>query len=147
MVLRRLTLIVLTTALTAVSQGPKQRPAPPPPAADAHPQEPPEEDLSPSEQRVYVLNPLQAAKEMKIGEFYMKKGSWKAASRRFEEATRWDPNSAEGFLRLGDAQAKLGDDKAARAAWEHYLKLQPDGKHAGDIRKKLGQKTTAASVK
>jgi len=147
MVLHRLTLIVLTTALMAVSQAPKQRPAPPPPAADAQPQEPPEEDLSPSEQKVYVLNPLQAAKEMKIGEFYMKKGSWKAAARRFEEATRWDPNSAEGFLRLGEAQTKLGDDKAARAAWEQYLKLQPDGKHAGDIRKKLGQKTTAASGK
>jgi predicted Zn-dependent protease len=143
----RLTLILLTSGLLALPQAPKQRPAPPAAANDAQPQEPPEEDLSPSEKRVYVLNPLQAAKEMKIGEFYMKKGSWKAAARRFEEATRWDPNSSEGFLRLGEAQAKLGDEKAARAAWEQYLKLQPDGKHAGDIRKKLGQKTTAASGK
>src|SRR4051795_8967885 len=120
MVLQRLTLIVLTTALMAMtqSQAPKRRPAPPPPAADAHPQEPPEEDLSPSEQKVYVLNPLQAAKEMKIGNFYMKKGSFKAAARRFEEATRWDPNSSEAFLRLGDAQDKLGNQKAAHDAWQ-----------------------------
>ena len=42
----RLMLIVLTMGLLALSQAPKQRPAPPPAATDAQPQEPPEEDVS-----------------------------------------------------------------------------------------------------
>lgn len=100
-------------------------------------QEPPEEDLSAAEKRVYVLNPLQAAKEMKIGNFYMKKGSFRAAARRFEEATRWDPGTAEAFLRLGEAQVRLGNGKASQEAWEKYLELEPSGKQAEAIRKKL----------
>jgi outer membrane protein assembly factor BamD (BamD/ComL family) len=126
-------LLALTAAALLLAQQP--------PAKQQEPPEPPEEDLSLSEQKVYVLNPLQAAKELKIGNFYMKKGSYKAAARRFEEATKWDPNSGEAFLKLGEAQEKLGDLKAAHAAWEQFLKLQPDHKHAGDVRKKLGKKT------
>lgn len=112
-----------------------QAPPPDPPL-----QEPPEEDLSVAEKQEYTFNPLQAAKELKVGAFYFKKGSYRAAARRFEEATKWDPNSGEAWLRLGEAHAKLKDDKAARAAWEKYLEVDPEGKEASDIRKKLGKK-------
>jgi Tfp pilus assembly protein PilF len=111
-------------------------------AAQAPPpvQEPPEEDLSIAEKQEYTFNPLQAAKELKIGAFYFKKGSFRAAARRFEEATKWDPNSSEAWLRLGEAHSKLKDDKAARTAWEKYLELEPEGKQSADIRRKLGRK-------
>lgn len=112
-----------------------QTPPPDPPL-----QEPPEEDLSVAEKQEYTFNPLQAAKEMKVGAFYFKKGSYRAAARRFEEATKWDPNSGEAWLRLGETHSKLKDDKAARAAWEKYLEVDPEGKQAADIRKKLGKK-------
>lgn len=102
-------------------------------------QEPPEEDLSTAEKQTYVLNPLQAGKEIKIGSFYLKKGSFRAAARRFEEATKWDPNSAEGFLKLGEAQKKLGNEKAAQEAWKKFLELHPDGKEAASVRKKLAK--------
>jgi len=134
--------VVLQTVLAACLLAQSEKSQTPQPATQA---EPPEEDLSPSEQKVYVLNPLQAAKEMKIGNFYMKKGSFKAAARRFEEATRWDPNSSEAFLRLGDAQDKLGNQKAAHDAWQQFLKLQPDSKQAPEIRKKLSQKPASGS--
>ena len=100
-------------------------------------QEPPEEDVSVDQHKEYTLNPLQAAKELKVGVFYMKKGSYKAAVRRFEEATKWDPNSAEAYLRLGEAHSKAGDQKAAHDAWKKYLELEPDGKNAASIRKKI----------
>jgi len=125
-------LLTWVFAVAALAQQSTQKPP--------EPVEPPEEDVSPNEQKVYVLNPLQAAKEMKIGAFYMKKGSFKAAVRRFEEATKWDPNSADAFLHLGEAQSKLGNEKAAREAWEQFLKMQPDSKQAPEIRKKLGHK-------
>jgi len=103
-------------------------------------QEPPEEDKSPAEKQEYTLNPLQAAKEMKIGNFYFRKGSFRAAARRFEEATKWDPNSVEAWMRLGDTHQKLGDAKAAREAWTRAIEAEPDGKHAAELRKKTGQK-------
>lgn len=110
--------------------------APPNPAT----QEPPEEDLSIAEKQEYVFNPIQAAKELRVGNFYAKKGSNRAAARRFEEATRWDPNLAEAWLKLGDTQEKLGDRKAARTAWLKYLELEPDSKQANELRKKIDRK-------
>ncbi len=101
------------------------------------PQEPAEEDesLIPKE---YSFNPLQAEKEIKVGSYYMKKGSYRAAARRFREATRWNPGGAEAWLKLGEAQEKLKDKDAAREAFTKYLELKPDAKNAAAIRKKLG---------
>jgi len=111
--------------------------APPP----AEPPLPPEEDEAvrgkPDE---YTLNPLQAQKELKIGNFYFKKATasgYRAAALRFEEATRWDPNYAEAYLRLGEAQEKLKNATAAKAAYAKYLELAPDAKNAAAIRKKI----------
>ena len=102
-------------------------------------QEPPEEDDS-SKPKEYTFNPLQAEKELKVGAFYMKKKSYKAAARRFREATRWDPNNAEGFLKLAEAEEKLHDDKASHEAYAKYLELQPEAKDAAAIRKKIEKK-------
>ena len=99
-------------------------------------EDPPEEDTSliPKE---YVLNPLQAAKEITAGNYYFKKGNFKAAVRRFTEATKWDPGNAEAELRLAESYEKLKDKKNARTAYSKYLELAPDAKNAAAIRKKL----------
>ncbi|HXG32560.1 MAG TPA: tetratricopeptide repeat protein [Bryobacteraceae bacterium] len=103
------------------------------------PPEPPEEDesLAPKE---YAFNPLQAEKELKVGNFYFKKGNYRAAAARFEEAIRWNPSYAEAYLRLGEAREKLKDTAGAQKAFQKYLELAPDSKRAAEIRKKLGQK-------
>jgi tetratricopeptide (TPR) repeat protein len=103
------------------------------------PVEPPEEDES-HKVKEYEFNPLQASKELKIGQFYFKKGSFKAAARRFEEAARWDPTSAEAFLRLGEALDRLKDEAGAKQAYSKYLELAPDAKNAPAIKKRLGLK-------
>ncbi len=102
-------------------------------------QEPPEEDVNPQAVREYTFNPLQASKEIRVGNYYFKKGSYRAAAKRFEEAVKWDPNAAEAYLRLGDTRIKLGDSTAARAAYEKYLEIAPDSKESNSIRKKLKQ--------
>jgi tetratricopeptide (TPR) repeat protein len=99
-------------------------------------QEPPEEDAN-LKQKEYVFNPLQATKELQVGMEYYKKGSYKAAAGRFREATRWNPNLAEAWLRLGEAEEKRKNRKDAKDAYAKYLELQPDGKDAGEIRKKI----------
>ncbi len=101
--------------------------------------EPPEEDELLTKKSVeYEFNPLQAEKEIRIGGYYMKKGSFKAAAGRFLEATRWDPTSGEAFYRLGEAREKAGDRKGMSAAWNKFLELAPEDKRAAAIKKKLG---------
>ena len=99
-------------------------------------QEPPEEDenLKPTE---YTFNPLEAEKNLKVGNYYFKKGNYKAAVNRFREATRWNPNYAEAFLRLGEGEEKMKDRKAAHEAYAKYLAMAPDSKEAESVKKKL----------
>lgn len=100
-------------------------------------EEPPEEDSTLVDTKEYVFNPLQAEKEVKTGNFYAKKGNFKAASSRYQEATRWNPGMAEAWLRLGEALEKRKDKAGAKKAFAKYLELAPDAKNADDIKKKL----------
>ena len=99
-------------------------------------EEPPEEDESLAP-KTYSFNPLEAEKDLKVGNYYFKKGNYKASTSRFREATLWNPTSAEAFLRLGDSEEKLKDKKAANEAYSKYLALSPDGKDAEAVKKKL----------
>jgi tetratricopeptide (TPR) repeat protein len=99
--------------------------------------EPPEEDEAVRQQTEYTFNPLQAEQELKIGQYYLRKGSFRAAAKRFEEATKWNPSLGEAFLRWGEALAKAGDEKAAATAWRRYLEVEPQGKEAARLRKRL----------
>lgn len=126
-------------AAVALSAAFGQQPAKPPviPKQDPVEVEPPEEDesLRPKE---YSFNPLEAQRDLRTGEYYFKKGNFKAAAKRFEEATLYDPNLADAFLRLGESREKLHDKKGAKAAYAKYLELKPDSKTAPSIKKKIG---------
>ena len=102
-------------------------------------QEPPEEDetLKP---KIYAFNPIQAAKEMQVGDFYFKRHNYKGAASRFEEATKWNPGLADAFFRLGEAEEKLNDKAAAKQSYAKYLEMEPNGKDAHTAKKKLGRK-------
>lgn len=101
-------------------------------------QEPPEEDpeLKPTE---YAFNPFEAARNITAGNFYFKKGNYNASSKRYLEATKWDPNSGEAFLKLGESYEKLRDFKAAREAYTKYLSLTEDPKLAEPVKKRLAK--------
>jgi tetratricopeptide (TPR) repeat protein len=118
----------------------QQKPADPPKPAQQPKEEvvePPEEDES-LKPRVYEFNPLEAQKDVRTGDYYFKKGNFKAAAKRFEEATKYDPGCADAYLRLGDAMERLHDKKGAKAAYQKYIELKPDSKGAGSLRKKVG---------
>jgi len=97
---------------------------------------PKEEDTTLGEKE-YAFNPLQAEKEIRVGDFYFKKGKYRAAAERFREATKWNAGSAEAWLRLGDAATKQKDPQTAKEAYSKYLELAADAKNAPEIRKKL----------
>ncbi len=112
-----------------------QEPKPLPPPASQE-QEPPEEDpdLKPKE---YSFNPLEASRNIIAGNFYFKKGNYRAASRRYLEASKWDPTSGEALLKLGEADEKMRDFPAARQAYEKYLTVAPDAKDLEVVKKKI----------
>lgn len=137
----RAVLLTLFLALTAAAQEPKP---PAPPATQE--QEPPEEDpdLKPKE---YSFNPLEASRNIIAGNFYFKKGNYRAASRRYLEASKWDPTSAEAMLRLGEADEKLHDFTGARESYEKFVMLSSDAKEIDAVRKKLASLPKSRTAK
>ena len=110
------------------------------------PPEPPEEDESLAP-KVYALNPVQSKKEIVAGDYYFKKPNYSAAAKRYLEATRWDPGSAEAFRKLGETREKLRDYTAARAAYLKYIELAEDPKEKDATRKKMEKWPDATAAK
>jgi tetratricopeptide (TPR) repeat protein len=122
----------------------QQPKVPAPPASQE--QEPPEEDpdLKPKE---YSFNPLEASRNITAGNFYFKKGNYRAAARRYLEASKWDPTSAESLLKLGEASEKMRDFPAAREAYEKYLTIASDPKDQEVVKRKLATLPTSSGKK
>ena len=97
---------------------------------------PPEEDKSFLKEE-HSFNPLQSQKSINTGDFYFKKGKFQAAANRYLDATMWNDGNADAWLKLGKADEKLKDLKAAKDAYTKYLAAAPDAKEAGEVRKKL----------
>ena len=112
----------------------------------AAPPEPVEEDESLAPKN-YALNPVQAQKEIVAGNYYFKKPNYSAAAKRYLEATRWDPGSAEAFLKLGEAREKLRDFGAAREAYSKYIELAEDPKEKEAVQKKMAKWPDAKAAK
>ncbi len=85
----------------------------------------------------YTLDPKKSADEMKIGDFYMKKGSFNAAANRYTEATRWQPKNALAYLKLGEALERKDDPARAVQAYRKFVELAPGDKQAKEIKKKI----------
>ena len=120
----------------------------PPPEADSLPpkegnspagldQLPPQEDKTKTDDERYAFNPVKSKKAVEVGVFYFKKADFKAAAARYIEATKWNDGNADAWLKLGEAEDKMHDAKAARAAWEKYLELAPQAKNAAEIRGRI----------
>ncbi len=96
-----------------------------------------DEDEDQLVEKQYVFNPILARKEFKVGNFYAKKGSHRAAAGRYLEATHWDPNFSEAYWKLGRSREKLKQADAALEAYRKYLDLDPTGKYAKTVRKRM----------
>jgi len=127
----------------AQQQPPAQKKQTPSPSSNQAPakqqeEEPPEEDesLKPKE---YTLNPLESARNVTAGNFYFKKGNYRASARRYDEATKWDPGNADAFLKLGESDEKLKDRHGAREAYTKYIELATDARSVDEVRKKLSK--------
>ncbi len=95
--------------------------------------QPSESDVS--ELRAY--DPHRAEKNIEVGDFYFKRGNYKAASSRYREALEWKPNDAVATFRLAEALEKDGQFSEARTRYAAYLKILPKGEYAEKAKKAL----------
>jgi tetratricopeptide (TPR) repeat protein len=87
----------------------------------------------------YVFNPIQAKKDLKIGDFYAKKGNHRAAVGRYLEATKWNPGFAEAYWKLARSREKLDQPAQALDAYRKYVELDPEGKFVRETRKRISE--------
>jgi tetratricopeptide (TPR) repeat protein len=106
------------------------------PVVDPKEEVPPEEDASLATDTIQ-FNPLQALKEITAGNYYYRKGNYRAASRRYQRAAQFDDSNSEAWLRLGEASEKAKDHEVEKEAYTKYLAVAPEAKNAAEIRKKL----------
>jgi tetratricopeptide (TPR) repeat protein len=85
----------------------------------------------------HSFNPLQSQKSVEVGDHYLRNGKLQGAAYRYQDATLWNDSNAEAWEKLGKAEEKLKDVKAAKDAYTKFLELSPDSKDAAAIRKKL----------
>ena len=97
---------------------------------------PPEEDTSIGS-TTYSFNPLQAKKDIEVGNEYAKKHSYRAAAGRYLSATKYNDGDAEAWLRLGEMDEKLRDKSGAHDAYAKYLEIASDAKNAAEIKKRM----------
>lgn len=132
----RTAIVISFMAFAGAVPGQQKSPQEPPPVQQE--QAPPEEDET-EKPKEYSFNPLQAEKEVRIGNFYYHKGKYQAAVTRYREATRWNPNLPEAYIRLGEAEEKQKDWKAAREAYQKFVELAADDKRSAEVRKKIAK--------
>ena len=121
-------------ALVLLQDPPKQ-----PPRVIDNPDAPKvlKDEDDPESSKEYTLDPAKAQKELKVGDYYMRKGSYNAAAKRYEEATKWQPKLAEAYLRLGQALEKKDDPYRAAQAYRKFVQLAPQDKQAKNLQKKI----------
>src|SRR3954470_22024921 len=100
-----------------------QQAAPPPPAQQVPDESTlPEEDESLAPEK-FVLNPLESERNVRVGDYYWGKHKYRAALKRYEWATKYNPSSAQAFYKVGEAEEKLKNQDAAKLAFQKVVML------------------------
>jgi len=80
-------------------------------------------------------NPHRAAKNVEVGEYYLKQKNYRAAISRFREALEFKPRDAVATFRLGQALERAGETAEATQRYEEYLTILKEGPFAEEARK------------
>jgi tetratricopeptide (TPR) repeat protein len=82
-------------------------------------------------------DPHRAAKDVEVGEYYLKQKNYRAALDRFNDALVYKPNDAEATFDLGVTQEKLDLFAQARQSYSRYLEILPAGPKAKECQEAL----------
>jgi tetratricopeptide (TPR) repeat protein len=130
--------------------GPEERPReePPPPARPPQPApEAPAANESSSKESTADLrgalpaasdyDPIQAAHNVDVGDYYYRQKNYRAAAMRYSDALPQKPGDAAIHLRLGRALEKLKAPEPAYLEYDAVVKLAPEGKGADEARQAM----------
>ena len=100
-------------------------------------------------QEFHPWDPHRAAKDVEVGDFYLKRKNYRAAEARYREALIYKSNDAMATFGLAQCLDKLGKTDEAREKYENYLKILPEGPRAQEAHKALDRlkKNEAQKVK
>jgi tetratricopeptide (TPR) repeat protein len=87
----------------------------------------------------YVINLTLAAKDDKVGQYYLQTGDYQGAYSRFKEATEVNPGDADAVFGLAEAARGLKHKDEAVENYKLYLDVVPDGSKAKAARKALAE--------
>jgi tetratricopeptide (TPR) repeat protein len=102
-------------------------------------QPPTGEAAAPDVQEMKPYDPHKAEKNIEIGDYYFKRGNYRAAESRYREALEWKPGDAIATFKMGQIMEKNGNLLQARQNYQAYLKILPDGPLSEDAKKALAR--------
>ncbi len=83
------------------------------------------------------FNPLEAQKNVKVGDFYYKRKNYGAAIRRYQEALEYQPNYIKAFERLGKTYEKSGEKQKAIDLYKQFIDKYPGSPKASDFKNRI----------
>lgn len=126
-----LMLAVAVAAAPAVPQSRQQRPAL---IRDTDKAEG-KDEVEESKEKVY--NPLEAERNLRVGDFYFKRKNYVAAIQRYLEALQYQPNMIKAFDGLGKAYEKSGDISKALEVYRDFIQKYPASPKVSDFQSRI----------
>jgi tetratricopeptide (TPR) repeat protein len=119
-----------------------------PAPSQARPQRPPalirdtekaegKEEAEAAKEKEY--NPILAAQNIKVGDYYLKRKNFDAAIERYLEALQYKPDSIDAYEALGRTYEKKGDVAKAMDVYRDFIRKNPDSPKKGDFQSKLSR--------
>jgi Tfp pilus assembly protein PilF len=99
-------------------------------------------------QELLPYDPHRAAKDIEVGEYYLRHKNYRAALDRFNEALLYKPRDADATYRLAQTQDKMDLVDLAYQSYQAYLQIFPGGPFAKDSQeaiKRLAPRVTAGN--
>jgi Tfp pilus assembly protein PilF len=82
-------------------------------------------------------DPHKAAKDLEVGQYYLKRKNYRAALDRFNEALLYKPNDAESMFYLAQTQEKLELYALAFQNYRNYVNVYKEGPHVKESQEAL----------
>jgi Tfp pilus assembly protein PilF len=115
---------------------------------NAKPENAQPEPVETDERELTPWDPHKAAKDVEVGEWYLKIKNYRAALERFNHALQYKPNDAEAIYGLAVTQEKLELLSLASQNYRKYLEILPNGPKAKEATEGIARLgSQAATVK
>jgi hypothetical protein len=86
------------------------------------------------------------AEDLELGDAFMKKGNYRGAEFRFEDALQYEAENPEAIFKLAEALQNLGRKAEACTQYKNYLQIEPKGAFSDRAKKSLEKLTPCPAV-